>query len=160
MKYILYLTLFALLFTSCKSGSSANSKNNHSYSMADKIVNSASKHIGAPYKMAGKTAAGFDCSGLVYSTFNEFEVQVPRTSYDQAKIGKALGQNFNKATKGDLIFFKTNNSSRINHVGIITEANNDEIKFIHSSTSRGVIISSTKESYYQRAFTQINRILE
>ena len=109
--------------------------------------------------MAGTTKAGFDCSGLTYTTFGEFEIKLPRISYDQAKTGINLGKNTSKAQKGDLIFFKTNNSSRINHVGIITEVNDDEIKFIHASTSRGVMISSTKEAYYQKSFTQINRIL-
>lgn len=118
------------------------------------------QHIGAPYKMAGKTPSGYDCSGLVYSTFGEFDIKLPRTSIDQSKTGKILGRNTNKAEKGDLIFFKTNNSSRINHVGIVTETNDDEVKFIHSSTSRGVIISSTKETYYERSFSQLNRILE
>lgn len=159
MKYIIYLLMFPFLFTSCKTNTSITSKTN-SNSLADKIVTSAIKHIGVPYKMAGKSPSGYDCSGLVYSTFGEFNIPVPRTSFDQATVGKSLGKNINKATKGDLIFFKTNNSSRINHVGIITENKEDEIKFIHSSTSRGVIISSTKESYYEKSFTQINRILE
>ena len=74
-----------------------------------------------------------------------------------AKIGRVLNQDEYKV--GDLIFFKTV-SRRISHVGMITEINGDEIKFIHSSTSLGVIISSTKEAYYQKTFAQVNRVLE
>ena len=48
---------------------------------------------------------------------------------------------------------------RVSHVGMITEILDDEIKFIHSSTQAGVIISSTKEEYYTRTFVQINRVL-
>lgn len=118
------------------------------------------QHLGAPYKMAGKTPAGYDCSGLVFSTFGEFGIPLPRTSIDQSKTGTSFGQKINNATKGDLIFFKTNNSSRINHVGIITAIFDNEIKFIHASTSRGVIISSTKEAYYEKSFVQLNRILK
>lgn len=66
----------------------------------------------------------------------------------------------NDCRKGDLIFFKTNGKNRINHVGIITEVDDDEIKFVHSSTQRGVIISSTKEDYYRKSFAQINRIVD
>jgi hypothetical protein len=62
--------------------------------------------------------------------------------------------------KGDLIFFRTNGKSVINHVGMVTEVTDDEIKFIHSSTQKGVIISSTKEPYYGKNFAQANRILE
>jgi hypothetical protein len=43
---------------------------------------------------------------------------------------------------------------------MITEVNGDEIKFIHSSTQLGVIVSSLKEPYYQRTFAQVNRVLE
>ncbi|WHT40455.1 NlpC/P60 family protein [Myroides sp. mNGS23_01] len=58
-----------------------------------------------------------------------------------------------------MIFFRTGRGSRISHVGIITEVIDDEIKFIHSSTTKGVIVSSTKEDYYKRRFVQINRVL-
>jgi cell wall-associated NlpC family hydrolase len=63
------------------------------------------------------------------------------------------------AQKGDLIFFKTRGSGRINHVGMVVEVLDGEIKFIHSATHGGVIISSTKESYYQRNLAQVNRVL-
>ncbi|MDO9037324.1 MAG: NlpC/P60 family protein, partial [Lutibacter sp.] len=45
------------------------------------------------------------------------------------------------------------------HVGMITEIIGDEIKFIHSSTHLGVIVSSIKEAYYSKRFKQLNRIL-
>ena len=61
--------------------------------------------------------------------------------------------------KGDLIFFTTNGRGYINHVGMVIDIVGDEIKFIHSSTSKGVIISSTKEHYYQKTFAQINRVI-
>jgi cell wall-associated NlpC family hydrolase len=75
-----------------------------------------------------------------------------------AKIGRILDED--DIRKGDLIFFRTNGKSVINHVGMVTEVTNDEIKFIHSSTQKGVIISSTKEPYYGANFAQANRILE
>lgn len=109
-------------------------------------------------KFAGTTKNGYDCSGLVFSTFESEGIKLPRTSYEQSKIGKLI--KVDDARKGDLIFFKTNNSKQINHVGLITEISREEIKFIHSSTSKGVIISSTKETYYKNSFVQINRIIE
>jgi cell wall-associated NlpC family hydrolase len=75
-----------------------------------------------------------------------------------AKAGTQIDQG--KAKKGDLIFFINRGQHRINHVGMIVEVNCDEIKFIHSSTQGGVIISSLKESYYEKTFKQINRIVE
>ena len=94
----------------------------------------------------------------MFSTFKKFNITLPRSSHEMAQIGREIDSN--NAKKGDLIFFKTFGGSRISHVGMITEINGDEIKFIHSSTSLGVIISSTNESYYKRTFAQINRVLE
>ena len=156
LKPLLFLILIALIFTSCKSTSVSTSRSNK---LAEQIIESASKNLGAPYKYAGTTKSGFDCSGLVFNTFSQYDIKLPRSSADQAKVGIDLGKNISKAQKGDLIFFRTNNRSKINHVGIVTKTKDDEVEFIHSSTSKGVIISSTKESYYERTLAQINRIL-
>lgn len=165
MKKSLYILSLLVLFASCKSSStvtrsSADSKKENSSQIIDEIIRSASENIGIRYKTAGTTEAGYDCSGLVYSTFGLYDIDLPRSSYEQSKTGTELGQNLKKAKKGDLIFFKTNRRSQINHVGIITEVENDDIKFIHASTSKGVIISSMREPYYQNTFVQVNRVLK
>lgn len=147
-------------------GSKINDKNaddyvitvdNSSY-LVKQLINAAEEMLGSNYKSGGTTPDGFDCSGLMYSTFKKFDITLPRSSVDMAKIGRRL--NDDDIQKGDLIFFKTNGKSVINHVGMVTEVTDDEIKFIHSSTQKGVIISSTKEPYYGRTFAQANRILE
>lgn len=161
LKPLLFLILIPILFASCKSTAVATSKTdkkNHN-TLVEQIIHTATENMGVPYKYAGTTKAGFDCSGLVFTTFNQYDIKLPRNSTEQSKVGIDLGKNISKAQKGDLIFFKTNNRNQINHVGIVIEAKEDELQFIHSSTSKGVIISSTKESYYQRTFAQINRIL-
>lgn len=165
MKPILYFISFLFLFASCKSSSVITTKidrkeNEANLKLADYIIDSASENLGIRYKTAGTTKNGFDCSGLVFATFSKHDISVPRTSYNQAKEGISLGKNLNEAKKGDLIFFKTNGRSQINHVGIVTEVKDGEVLFIHTSTSKGVIISSTKEPYYQKTFTQLNRILK
>lgn len=147
-------------------GSRINDKNDDDYVISiddssylvKQLINSASENLGAKYKSGGTTSEGFDCSGLMYSTFKKFDITLPRSSVDMAKIGRKLNEN--DIQKGDLIFFRTNGKSVINHVGMVTEISDDEIKFIHSSTQKGVIISSTKEPYYGRNFAQANRILE
>ena len=93
----------------------------------------------------------------MYSTFGAFDIKLPRSSIEQSSIGEKIDDV--NAQKGDLIFFKTSGRSRINHVGMVVEVTEDEIKFIHSSTHSGVIISSTKEPYYQRNFAQVNRVI-
>jgi len=153
--------LLAIIFTSCKSTSSTVSKKEtkrENKYIVNHLVEKATDNIGVKYKAGGTTKNGFDCSGLVFTTFESENIKLPRSSYEQSKIGKII--NIDDAQKGDLVFFKTNKSKQINHVGLITEVNSNEIKFVHSSTSKGVIISSTKEPYYRNSFAQINRIIE
>jgi len=161
LKKILIFFLLAIIFTSCKSTSSTVSKKEtkrENKYIVNHLVEKATDNIGVKYKAGGTTKNGFDCSGLVFTTFESENIKLPRSSYEQSKIGKII--NIDDAQKGDLVFFKTNKSKQINHVGLITEVNSNEIKFVHSSTSKGVIISSTKEPYYRNSFAQINRIIE
>ncbi|PWA08600.1 peptidoglycan endopeptidase [Flavobacterium laiguense] len=126
--------------------------------LIDQLIASASDNIGTRYRSGGTSKAGFDCSGLMCSTFGGFDIKLPRSSIEQSSFGERVETE--KAQKGDLIFFKTNGRSRINHVGMVVEVLDGEIKFIHSATHSGVIISSTKESYYQRNFVQVNRVVK
>ena len=160
MNKLLVLILVASILAFCKSGSAVvkNESTRESKNTVKHLLDVATANLGVRYKAGGTTKSGFDCSGLVFTTFQTENITMPRSSYEQAKIGKII--QFDDAKKGDLIFFKTNKSKQINHVGLITEKNGSEIKFIHSSTSKGVIISSTKEPYYQNSIVQINRIIE
>lgn len=130
---------------------------NTSY-LVEQLIHSATNKIGISYKSGGITDDGFDCSGLMFNIFNLYNINLPHSSFEQSKLGTIIEKDNIK--KGDLIFFKTNGKHQINHVGIIIDIIDDEIKFIHSSTSSGVIISSTKEPYYQKTFAQVNRILQ
>lgn len=126
--------------------------------LPDKLVNRASDVIGTKYQSGGTGEGGFDCSGLIVYTFDHYDVKLPRTSTEQSRFGTTITAA--EAQKGDLIFFSTNGSGSVNHVGLITEVIGDEIKFIHSSSSNGVMISSNKESYYTKAFKKITRVLK
>lgn len=121
------------------------------------ILNVAAESLGSPYRGGGTTPAGFDCSGFVKYTMDQFDIALPRNSAEMAKTGKRILKK--DAKPGDLIFFNTNGSN-ISHVGIVTENSDGVIKFIHSSTTRGVVYSSTSDGYYARTFVCVNRILD
>ena len=121
------------------------------------ILNVAAESLGSQYRGGGTTPAGFDCSGFVKYTMDQFDIALPRNSAEMAKTGKRILKK--DAKPGDLIFFNTNGSN-ISHVGIVTENTDGVIKFIHSSTTRGVVYSSTSDGYYARTFVCVNRILE
>ncbi|MEW5675052.1 LysM peptidoglycan-binding domain-containing protein [Flavobacterium enshiense] len=124
---------------------------------ADFLIAKASENLGVRYRGGGTDRNGFDCSGLMFTTFRNIEMTLPRSSSDMA-ANSGVKIDRSQAQKGDLIFFATR-GRWVGHVGMVTEVLEDEIKFIHSSTSSGVIISSTKEPYYAKRFVQINRVL-
>lgn len=125
---------------------------------AEFLIAKASENLGARYRSGATGNGGFDCSGLMFVTFKEIDLTLPRSSRDMAaNAGVRIDKN--QAQKGDLIFFNTSGRG-VSHVGMVTEVLDDEIKFIHSSTSSGVIVSSTKEAYYAKRFVQVNRVLE
>lgn len=136
----------------------ANVRFTHDSDLLNQLVLNATENVGVRYRSGGTTRSGFDCSGLMVTTFGSFDIKLPRSSIEQSRIGVKIASE--EAKKGDLIFFKTNGRRQINHVGMVIEANDGEIKFIHSSVHRGVIVSSTKEAYYERNFTQVNRVLQ
>ena len=129
-----------------------------SSSKANDIINTALAFSGVRYKYGGITTKGMDCSGLLYISFMKNDINLPRVSHQMANEGKRI--RVNQVEKGDLLFFKTSKrGKKINHVGLVVAVQEDEIKFIHASTTRGVIVSSLREGYWNYAFVKATRIL-
>lgn len=128
---------------------------------AQQIVNNAMQFEGVHYRGGGTTPAGMDCSGMVYATFQIFDVTLPRSSASMAATA-GTDVKLDEVKKGDLLFF-SNNRRRggINHVGLVTEVTPEgEVKFIHASTSQGVMVSSMNENYHSRTFVKAKRVIE
>lgn len=125
---------------------------------ADNIISTAMSFSGVRYKYGGTSRKGMDCSGLLYVAFGQHNVVLPRVSYHMANEGKRI--KVHNVSKGDLLFFKTSKrGKKINHVGLVVAVENDEIKFIHSTSSRGVIISSLREGFWNYSFVKATRVL-
>ena len=126
--------------------------------VASNIVKTAKKFEGVKYKYGGTDKKGMDCSGLIFVSFLEEGVQLPRTSRDMSLQGKRL--YLKEVNIGDLLFFETNKNKKvINHVGLVVDVDRNGIQFIHSSTSSGVIISSLSESYWYNNFVMARRVI-
>jgi cell wall-associated NlpC family hydrolase len=125
---------------------------------SERVVNHATSFIGTRYKYGGTTKKGMDCSGLVYTSFMKESIPLPRISRDMARSGSRI--SLKEVDKGDLVFFKTGkNRGDINHVGLVVGTDNNEILFIHSTTSKGVIISSMNETYWRNSFVEVRRVI-
>ena len=155
----LFYILLSLLISACSSSKkivSSTTKNNTA-SVADKIIWTAVTYKGTSYKYGGTTINGMDCSGLIYTSFKQRGVAIPRVSYIMAQEGFKI--SLNKVKRGDLLFFRTAKTKNgINHVGLITSVQG-EIKFIHATSSKGVIVSSLSENYWKNAFVKAKRVL-
>jgi len=111
-----------------------------------KLYEFVEEWYGTPYKYGGCTKAGTDCSCLTINLYSSvYKKQLPRNADDMAKACDKVSES--KANEGDMVFFKIN-SKQVSHVGVILKNN----KFIHASTSKGVLISDLNEVYYKKYF--------
>ena len=122
-----------------------------------KMLKNAKDHLGERYVWGGTKPNAFDCSGYMQYLYRKEGVELPRTAYEQSKVGKEVSRF--ELKKGDLLFFLTDKSRGIpvTHVGMYL--GND--KFIHAaSKKKGIIISSFSKSRYSRLFVTARRIIK
>ncbi len=108
--------------------------------------------LGVPYLYGGTTPNGVDCSGLAQAVYQKvYNINLERVTVNMAQRTRRV--NRRNLQEGDLIFFKINNR-KVSHVGIYISNN----KFVHASTSRGVVINDLDENYYRRNFAFGGRV--
>ena len=120
-----------------------------------KVADEAKTWVGTPYKYAGKEKGrGTDCSGMVMTIYLDVAgVAMPRNSAEQGEFCESIKEHNVEA--GDLVFFAIGkDSSKISHVGIMI----DGLRFVHASSSKGVIISDMETPYYRRNFKKYGRV--
>jgi len=118
--------------------------------MASSLTRNAIRFLGVPYAFGGTTSGGFDCSGYVQHVFAMMGIRLPRTADAQYTLGKRT----DAPKAGDLVFFHTYEPG-VSHVGISLGGG----KFVHASSSHGVMVSSLHDSYWRVRYVGAKQIV-
>lgn len=123
-------------------------------SLAQAVVNLAYAKIGSPYVWGAEGPNSFDCSGLTSYVYKQAAgVSLPRSSSAQAGYGKTVSRA--NLQPGDLVFFTTNGTGNVSHVGIYVGGGN----MIHSpKPGQTVHVASINSSYYTSKFVTAKRV--
>lgn len=114
----------------------------------EKLYKFIDEWMGAPNVPGGMKKNGIDCSGFAILLQKEiFDKNLPRTARQMAEAVKRKYEN--QLEEGDLVFFNFNGQP-FNHVGIYLKNN----RFVHVSTTKGVIVSNLKDSWYYKYFSR------
>jgi cell wall-associated NlpC family hydrolase len=149
--------IFFIIAVSLISLSSCSSSKKLQQQRVDKVIETARSFRGTPYRYGGTTRAGIDCSALVFQSFQAVNINLPRNSEAQSKVGKKIGEQ--QLQRGDILFFATGKKkNQVSHSGIVTDTSKGNIIFIHSSTSLGVTEDNLSQAYWKKAFLFGTRI--
>ncbi len=167
-KLTIYLLIFGSLLTSCHSSKHLAQLKNQREQLSKKfgielnkrdniqLYTEAAKWLGTPYRYGGNSKRGVDCSGLIVQIYKQvYQKELHRTTQQIVdkncrKVGKSNLQ------EGQLVFFNTSTKKRkgVNHVGLFLK----DGYFIHTSSSKGVMVNQLKEKYYKDTWKQGGRV--
>lgn len=112
--------------------------------LRNRLVSTARGFLGIPYRWGGESAeTGFDCSGLTMTVYRQNGLNLPRVSRHQFRSGRNI--SVSALNRGDLVFFATDGSGRVSHVGIYIGRG----QFIHApAEGKNVRTESLAHPYY------------
>lgn len=149
---IFWIICLSLQFQACGSASrlskpKPSNRATTASSASNRIAQTAKQYLGSQYQYGGNGPNSFDCSGLIVRVFKENNIEVPRVSSEQAKVGRKIP--LSQVKPGDLLFFsKGKQGGSINHVALVVHAKASGVTVIHSTSSKGVIQENIMDSAY------------
>lgn len=153
--YCTFLFVSSMFFscsTTLPDRSSRFSENDALDIRCQNVMQVAQYWIGVPYLYGGNDYRGVDCSGFVQAVYADvFRIELPRTTTEMYETGTYVRNGIFAC--GDLLFFKDIRGRGVDHVGIYI----GEDRFIHASSSGGVVISNLENPYYKEHFVAARR---
>jgi cell wall-associated NlpC family hydrolase len=130
------------------------------WDFSDLVLSMAKAYRHAPYARGASLeySSATDCSGFTQFIYHGFKIDLPRSSAEQAQVGKVVTRqmDFSKLLPGDLLFFRRGGYS-VGHAGIYL----GEGKMIHASNPRtGVTVTDLRQPYYENTFVVAKRVFE
>ena len=169
--------LMSLMLASCgshrKSGMTAKPAASQGYSTASvaksmgnkrfdalpdasqRLIKEADSWLGTPYAFGGtEKKKGVDCSGLTTRVYlDALNIKLPRSSSQQQQW--CIPMPVDSLMIGDLVFFSpSGKNGNVTHVGIYS----GDGRMIHSSTSRGVVVTDLSDAYFKRTYHSAGRV--
>ena len=118
----------------------------------EKLYRFIDSWLGVPHRQGGMDKNGVDCSGFTTLLENEiYDRSLPRTASLMA--GEVKRKYVEELKEGDLVFFDFE-GQKFSHVGVYLQNN----KFVHASSSKGVIISNLKDPWYYKYFSRAGSV--
>ncbi len=120
-----------------------------------KLYKELRRWLGTPYAHARHTCGeGTDCSGMVMEVYQTvYDINLHRNSAKMLEVNCRI-IDLDDLREGDLVFFCTSSSGRVSHVGIYLKEN----KFVHASSSRGVVVDDLRQNYWATHFYAAARV--
>jgi len=120
------------------------------------LYKEAASWLKIPHKEGGLTRRGIDCSGLTYTIYKNVYGKTLERNSSKMRKNNCRKIKKRRLKEGDLVFFNTSGKKRseINHVGIYLK----DSKFVHASTSKGVMVNSLEENYYLKTWITGGRV--
>ncbi len=118
---------------------------------AQRAAEQAAKMVGRPYRFGGSNPSGFDCSGLVYFSYRQVGIRLPRRTEDQLRASSPVA--LSELRHGDLLFFDQE-GKKSSHVGIYLGGG----RFVHApSSGKYVRTDELRSAYWSRHLSDTRR---
>jgi hypothetical protein len=122
------------------------------------MLDFAQKQQQKPFQEGAEGPNTFDCPGFCKFVFNELGIGLPKTTNQQASVGKKV-KNKKSLKEGDLVFFSESGKKAIAYVGIVSKMKGGEtFDFLYVSQSKGVTAISSEDSAFEDNFLYGSRV--